>query len=226
MATGPASRPRRFRARSPGPSPSTVAPGTVVFRDGFIDNAADWDEGSFSGANTTIEDGSLVIRFDEGGNPTPVPHVARLASLRDVSVAVTATQTNASPASFASAANGWGVSCRWNQDSSYYFLIAAGGDWSIQKTAPGQGKPHLSDGTNANVIHTGEPNTIRGVCIDDGSGVRLELFVDGTSVGSAHDPKPNTTGGAGVLAAGSVGVAAIGQPGLRIRFDDFKVVAQ
>ena len=52
------------------------------------------------------------------------------------------------------------------------------------------------------------------------------LFIAMRYVRTTDDPKPNITGGADVLAAGSLGVAAIGQPGLRIRFDDFKVVAQ
>ncbi|HXJ64727.1 MAG TPA: serine/threonine-protein kinase [Actinomycetota bacterium] len=228
----------RIGSNSPQPSTSTttgssasgIPAGTVLLQDAFVDNQAQWDEGTQNGAKTEVKDGSLfidIVRPEKFG--APVPHRAGLDSLSDVSVTATATQTNLSPKSFDPDHNGWGVSCRWSQASSYYFMIGTNGVWSIQKTFPQGGtarNDHLNSGQDAGVIHTGKPNTVQGVCVDDGSGVRLDLSVNGTHLGTAHDPDPSLPDGGDVLTAGSVGVAAFGREGLQVRFDDFKVVAE
>ena len=203
---------------------------TIYFSDDFSDNSGQWDSTTEGKFRDGIQNGKYVqeiLQDPNGGVQVFAASTARtpdLDNLGDVSVQVTATKTAGS------GANGYGLACRTGGGTlSYYFVVGSTGGWAIEKSDAG-GQPVLKQGTDP-FIKKGNnaPNTIRGVCVGGtkGTPVTLTLFVNGHKVDSVQDtPDAQVPGDtAGVFSAGTVGLVSVGNKGLTVEFDDFRVEA-
>ena len=115
--------------------------------------------------------------------------------------------------------NGFGLACRNEQGSTaYYFVISSDGNFAIEKSSGGQQASQLLS-NNSPDVHVGQAtNHVKGICRGGagGSPVKLVMFVNGHKQGSFTDSSAT-------LSTGAVGFTALGQPGVDLRFDNFKV---
>lgn len=187
-------------------SESDPLPEGVLFQDDFSDTSSGWDRVDVSEGFTDYADG--VYRIWVNTDSTDVWANPGL-NFNDTTIEVEATKVGGPDD------NDFGVICRYEDDSNFYFfIISSDGYYGIGKVLDGEqillGEEELLP---SNDIQTGNvTNNIRVDCV----GSTLTLFANGSQLISANDSN---------FSSGDVGLLAgtFDTPGTDIHFDNFLV---
>ncbi len=217
--TGAAPSPSVSAPDDPTEEPSPSVAGNVLIQDSFDDPSTGWETRPERGIERSLTPEG-TYRFtstdevDRHSFSSALGGVGGVDGLdaADVRVAVSATLVSEAEA------YGFGVSCRTNQDGTYYLFVGSGG-WQIARIFDVGSFRLLDQGSQPVFAEGGATYLVEGLCVggQDGAPVTLTLLVDGTTVATAVDRKEP-------IASGAVGIYVEGPtPGLVVEFDDFVV---
>lgn len=190
---------------SPAEPVSSGAPGEVLYREDFSNNASGWDR--------VLNDGG-IMDYDSGGYRILV-RGAKMnfwstppGNFGDVRIEADVTRLNGPMENRA------GLICRYQNGNYYFFVISSDGYYAIGKFTNGQavlvGQEMM---VASDAIRSEGVNHLRAEC----AGETLTFYVNETQVASTQDPD-FSTGGVGVLAG------TFDEPGVDVLFQNFVVL--
>ncbi|WP_308164689.1 serine/threonine-protein kinase [Nonomuraea sediminis] len=217
-----------WRALAPGGPPDLG----VIYQDDFTSTQGGWD-GTYDPGNEPSygysSDGTYRIDVADGNEEryarAPAPF---LIATPTESPSPSATPTPMLPLSVvvgvtAKVAGGgeYGVYCHNAKDGTFYeFGLDTQGNARIRRIVDNAGGTLSEPSKISNLA--GHSNRIEAACEQDGSGVRLTMWVNGTRVAQANDPNGLGNGYAGLFAR----VPKDGKSTLNATYDDFELRGQ
>ena len=189
-------------------------PGDVLLEDDFSEPTSRWPAGATEGGFTSFADGAYRVGVDPEGSLSAVTDLE--SDRPDVRVAVRVVRMPAAGDVLV------GLICRVASDNRFdELVITSSGRWAILRRPD---REVLGEGSfDASLLGSG-PIRLGAECA---GGIpkrdsRLEISVNGTVVGVAHDREsrsPTAPGGVGMVVENGSGDPA------DVRFDDFRVTA-